>query len=110
MAQSVGYAFSGGGARGFAHIGVLKVLEEEGLKPNCISGSSIGAIIGALYAMGYTPTEIEQLCLGMDWEYLTRDLHQRQELYIGQKRWLPYGNVEFELNDRGVPQLPSSFL
>lgn len=108
MAQSVGYAFSGGGARGFAHIGVLKVLEEEGLKPNCISGSSIGAIIGALYAMGYTPTEIEQLCLGIDWEYLTRDLHQRQELYIGQKRWLPYGNVEFELNDRWVPQLPSS--
>jgi len=107
-AQTLGYAFSGGGARGFAHIGVLKVLEEEGLKPNYISGSSIGAIIGALYAMGYTPSEIEQLCLGMNWDDLTRDLHQRKELYIGQKRWLPYGNVEFELNDSWMPQLPSS--
>ncbi len=108
QAEKLGYAFSGGGARGFAHIGVLKVLEEEGLRPDYISGSSIGAIIGALYAMGYNAAEIEELCLNLDWEDLTRDIHQRRELYIGQKRWLPYGNVEFELNDNWIPQLPSS--
>lgn len=107
-AQSLGYALSGGGARGFAHIGVLKVLEEEGLKPDYIAGSSIGAIIGALSAMGYSANQIERICLDLDWEKLTRDIHQRPELYIGQKRWLPYGNVDFELNDKWVPQLPSS--
>lgn len=104
----LGFALSGGGARGFAHIGVLKVLEEEGIKPDYIAGSSIGAIIGAFYAMGYSAAEIEEICLGLDWEYLTQDIHAREDLYIGQKRWAPYGNAIFELNDSWVPRLPSS--
>ena len=107
-AEKLGYAFSGGGARGFAHIGVLKVLEEEGLKPDYIAGSSIGAIIGGFYSMGYNAQEIEQICLGLDWQYLTQDLHFRKDLYIGQKRWAPYGNAMFELSDTWVPRLPSS--
>ncbi len=107
-AQKLGYALSGGGARGFAHIGVLKVLEEEGIKPNYIAGSSIGAIIGAQYAIGYNAAEIESLCLNIDWDGMTRDVHKRPELYIGQKRWTPYGNATFELNEAWIPQLPSS--
>ncbi|MDY0151456.1 MAG: patatin-like phospholipase family protein [Candidatus Cloacimonas sp.] len=108
FAEKLGYALSGGGARGFAHIGVLKVLEEEGLKPDCISGSSIGAIIGGMYAMGFSAEEIESICLSVDWANLTRDEHTRKQLYIGQKRWAPYGNLVLELNDKWVPQLPSS--
>jgi len=107
-AQKLGYALSGGGARGFAHIGVLKVLEEEGIRPDYIAGSSIGAIIGAQYAMGYSAKEIEELCLNINWSGLARDVHKRGELYIGQKRWAPYGNATFELNEAWVPQLPSS--
>lgn len=107
-AEKLGYAFSGGGARGFAHIGVLKVLEEEGLKPDYIAGSSIGAIIGGFYAMGYNAQEIENICVALDWQYLTQDLHNRKDLYIGQKRWAPYGNAVFELSDTWVPRLPSS--
>ncbi|PKN73100.1 MAG: hypothetical protein CVU50_04550 [Candidatus Cloacimonetes bacterium HGW-Cloacimonetes-3] len=106
--KKLGYAFSGGGARGFAHIGVLKVLEEEGIKPDYIAGSSIGAIIGAFYAMGYSAAEIEDICLSLDWEFLAKDVHSREDLYIGQKRWAPYGNAVFELNDKWVPRLPSS--
>ncbi len=53
-----GIALSGGGARGFAHIGVLKALNEAGIYPEIISGTSAGAIVGALYAHGYTPDEI----------------------------------------------------
>ena len=53
-----GLVLSGGGARGFAHLGVLQALEENGLKPDLISGVSAGAIIGAFYADGYTPHEI----------------------------------------------------
>ncbi len=107
-AQSLGYALSGGGARGFAHIGVLKVLEEEGIRPNNLAGTSIGAIIGALYAIGYNPAEIESICINLDWLSLVREQHSRQELYIGQKRWAPYGNAVFELDDDWVPKLPSS--
>ncbi len=66
----VGYALGGGGARGLAHIGVLKVLEEHNIHPDIITGTSMGAIVGALYAGGLTPAEIEDLALGLDWKKL----------------------------------------
>jgi len=108
FASKVGYALSGGGARGFAHIGVLKVLEEEGIRPDYISGTSIGAIIGAFYAMGYNAAEIESLALAIDWQELFDNQTPRRDLYIGQKRWAPFGNITFELDDDWSPQLPSS--
>lgn len=57
---------SGGSARGFAHIGVIKVLEANGLKPDIIVGSSAGSIVGALYASGLTATELEAAAAQMD--------------------------------------------
>ena len=56
--MKIGLALSGGGARGFAHLGVIKALEEMGLKINEVSGTSAGAISGAFYCYGYTPEEI----------------------------------------------------
>lgn len=56
--KKLGLALSGGGALGFAHIGAIQALEEHGIKPDYISGSSMGAIIGVIYCAGYTPTEI----------------------------------------------------
>jgi NTE family protein len=58
MKSKIGIALSGGGARGIAHIGVLKALEENGIFPDVISGTSAGAIVGALYASGKNPLEI----------------------------------------------------
>lgn len=55
---NIGIVLGGGGARGFAHIGVLKALNESGIYPEIISGVSAGAIIGSLYADGYSPDEI----------------------------------------------------
>lgn len=57
----LGLALSGGGARGFAHIGALKALEEKGLRPDIISGTSAGAIVGALYCAGFKPDEMMEL-------------------------------------------------
>ena len=54
--------FSGGGIKAFAHIGALKALEELGINIKYLSGTSTGSAIAALYAMGYTPQEIEQIC------------------------------------------------
>ncbi|MCK4662116.1 MAG: patatin-like phospholipase family protein [Bacteroidales bacterium] len=59
--QKVGLVLSGGGAKGFAHIGVIKALEENNIPIDYITGTSIGAIIGGLYAIGYTPEEMEEL-------------------------------------------------
>ena len=56
--HNIGYALSGGGARGFAHLGALKALEERNLKPDIIAGTSAGALAGVLYADGYSPDEI----------------------------------------------------
>lgn len=69
LAQRVALVLSGGGARGAAHIGVIRALEEEHIPIDYIVGTSIGAIVGALYAIGYTPDEMEQL---MESEDFTR--------------------------------------
>jgi len=66
FAQTTGLVLSGGGAKGLAHIGVIRALEEEGIKIDYVSGASMGAIIGALYAMGYTTEEMEMLVRSED--------------------------------------------
>jgi len=63
VGQSVGLVLSGGGAKGIAHIGVIKALEENGIPIDYIVGTSMGAVVGAFYAAGYSPTEIEALVL-----------------------------------------------
>ena len=66
QAQRVGLVLSGGGAKGAAHIGVIKAFEENEIPIDYITGTSIGAIIGSLYAMGYTPDEMLQLMLSKE--------------------------------------------
>lgn len=65
--EKIGLALSGGAIRGAAHIGVLKVFEAQGIRIDCISGTSIGAMIAALYAFGKTPAEIEKLACDFNW-------------------------------------------
>ena len=59
--MKLGLCLSGGGVKGVAHIGIIKALDEEGIKPDCISGTSSGSIVAALYSIGYTPKEIIEL-------------------------------------------------
>lgn len=59
--MKIGLCLSGGGVKGAAHIGVIKALEENGIKPDCISGASSGSIVASLYAMGYTPKQMINL-------------------------------------------------
>ncbi len=68
FAQKVGVVLSGGGAKGIAHIGVLKALEEANIPIDYITGTSMGGIVGALYAAGYSPKEIEYIALGSDFQ------------------------------------------
>jgi NTE family protein len=68
---------SGGGARGMAHVGVLKVLERERIPVDCIVGTSMGAVVGSLYASGYTATEVEALLKALDWDAMFSDVVDR---------------------------------
>ena len=66
--QKVGLVLSGGGAKGLAHIGVLKALEENHIPVDYITGTSMGGIVGALYAAGYSPSEIEYIAQSDDFQ------------------------------------------
>jgi len=73
----IGLVLSGGGARGFAHIGVLKVLEQNNVPIDYIVGTSMGSIIGGLYATGLTPEEIERGVDGIAWKQVFKDFANR---------------------------------
>tara|TARA_R110002073_G_scaffold40547_6_gene115430 strand:- start:92134 stop:94353 length:2220 start_codon:yes stop_codon:yes gene_type:complete len=81
----VGLVLSGGGAKGFAHIGVLKVLEEAGVRVDYIGGTSMGAIIGALYATGYNASELDSLIKSYNFNDLMQDNLPRKSKSIYQK-------------------------
>ena len=74
----IGLVLSGGGARGFSHIGVLKVLEENNVPIDYIVGTSMGSIIGGLYAIGLSPEEIEQGVEGIAWDKVFNDFAYRE--------------------------------
>jgi NTE family protein len=76
----VAFVLSGGGARGFAHVGVLKVLEEVGFKPDIITGTSMGSVVGGLYAIGYRSDTLKQIVLSTDWNDVVYDRVSRTTL------------------------------
>ncbi len=108
--QRIGLALSGGGARGLAHIGVLKVLDEYGIVPDMVAGTSMGALIGTLYSVGWTPDEIAALFERSDWREMMTGSISRSDYYTGEKRWGPNANYYFRVEDFFNPQLPRSFL
>jgi NTE family protein len=84
-APRIGLALSGGGARGIAHVGVLKVLDELRVPIHCVTGTSMGAIVGATFAAGRTSTEMEKLVLAADWATIFRDQPPRKEIAVRRK-------------------------
>lgn len=83
--ERIGLVLGGGGARGAAHIGVLKVLERERIPIHAIAGTSIGSIVGGLYAAGYSPDEIEHAIGSIDWLDIFHDGTARRERPMRQK-------------------------
>lgn len=84
--QRVGLVFSGGGATGFAHIGVLKALEEHDIPIDYITGTSAGALVGAMYASGFSPKEIELIALSDKFQLMSNgDLEEKHKYFINQE-------------------------
>jgi len=82
----IGLVLGGGGARGAAHVGVLKVLEELRIPVDCIAGTSMGSIVGGLYASGMSPEQIEKELLNMDWGDVFEDSPAREDRSFRRKR------------------------
>ncbi len=108
----IGLVLSGGGAKGFAHIGVLKVIEEAGIKIDYIGGTSMGAVIGGLYASGYNATQIDSIFHKVNFDELLNDYIPRSAKSFYEKRndesyalSLPFSNFKV-----GIPQALSKGL
>ena len=71
--KKVAVVLSGGGAKGMAHIGVLKVLEQAGIPIDIITGTSMGSIVGGLYAIGYNAQALDSMVRVQDWSYVITD-------------------------------------
>ncbi len=83
--KKVGVVLSGGGAKGVAHIGVLQVLEKAGIPVDVIVGTSMGSIVGGLYAIGYSADQLDSLVRVQDWMFLLSDKVNRYDLPFGEK-------------------------
>ncbi len=106
----IGLVLSGGGAKGIAHIGVLRAMEKAGIRPDYITGTSMGSLVGGLYAIGYSADDIEQIIRGINWnEVLSNKIPYRNVVveekpyyyrfmidlvFDGQKISLPQGMIQ----------------
>lgn len=77
---------SGGGAKGAAHIGVLKYIEEAGIPIDYIAGTSMGSIIGGMYALGYTSDELLDIISSVDWDRLISNNVERRKISFTRKK------------------------
>lgn len=96
---TVALVLSGGGAKGAAHIGVLKVLEEKNIPVDFIAGTSMGSLVGGLYALGYPTKEIDEIMFEIDWEFFLTDRIPR--------RYFPYNTKQSK--DKCAVHIPFTF-
>lgn len=104
--KKIGLVLSGGTARGLAHVGILKVLEEEKVPVEYVTGTSMGSIIGGLYSVGYTPDEIEKIASEMDWLALFNDSIERKGKGIS-RNLIEDRNTMVLPMENFVPKIPS---
>ena len=97
----IGLVLSGGGARGAAHVGVLKVLEELNVPVDAIAGTSMGAVVGGLYASGLSARDIEKIMTSLNWQTAFHDRPPREDLTLRRKQEDENFLVTFPLGVRG---------
>ncbi|MBC8196550.1 MAG: patatin-like phospholipase family protein [Candidatus Marinimicrobia bacterium] len=105
----IGLVLSGGGAKGFAHIGALKILDSLEIPIDYIVGTSIGAIAGAMYSVGFSGIEIEQMAHNTNWEAMFTDQVPRRNLPYFEKKDYGKYQLEFRLN-KLKPVEPDGFI
>ena len=110
--QTVGLVLSGGGSKGLAHIGVIKALEEHQIPIDYITGTSAGALVGALYAAGYSPQEIEAIVLSERFQMMTEGKLEEGYVYYFKKAednpaWISY---RFSLDSLKQSAIPTNLI
>lgn len=103
---TIALVLGGGGAKGFAHVGVIKALEENGITPTLVVGTSVGSLVGSLYASGYTPVQLEQLALTTPDSALTDFVLSNQGFIEGIKL---KNFINAKVNGRPIESFPINF-
>ena len=106
----IGLALSGGGARGIAHIGVIQVLEENGIRIERVAGTSMGSIVGGLYAAGYGTQTLTHMFEMFDWSDYFSNEPKRTSIYVAEKeaiQW-PLFDLRFDGFKAKIPSSLSS--
>lgn len=98
----IGLALGGGGALGLSHVGVIQALEEMRIPVDCIAGTSMGAIVGGMYASGLSPAEMERAMVEMDWWRVMKDRTSRRDMMYRRKRDDQRYLMDIEIGFRGV--------
>lgn len=105
----VAVVLSGGGAKGTAHIGALKVIEEAGIPIDCVVGTSMGAIVGGLYAIGYTPMQLDSMVNAQNWRFLLSDKPNPKDVLLDDRlrseRYVlsvPFSLKSVDISDAGI--------
>ncbi|MFB2735205.1 patatin-like phospholipase family protein [Shewanella mangrovisoli] len=107
----VGLVLSGGGAKGAAHVGVLKILEEHHIPVDYIAGTSIGAYVAGMYSLGYSASEVEAIMMGVDWDSGYSDTIPRNVLSYRDKQLRDRYNIPLNIGyNEGEVRAPSGLL
>ncbi len=113
FSQKVGLVLSGGGAKGLAHIGVIKALEENGIPIDYITGTSMGAIVGGLYAIGYTTHQMDSIFRTEDFQKWSEGNIDSDFIYYFKRGLQNSGQFSFKIGlqgDKPIPKLPTNII
>ncbi|GAB7087268.1 patatin-like phospholipase family protein [Marinifilum fragile] len=105
----IGLVLSGGGAKGFAHVGVLKIIDELEIPIDYIAGTSMGSIIGGFYAIGYSANQIEEMIISQNWDQLLADEISRKYVPFHEKQNYERHVLSFPIRPKGI-ELPSGIV
>jgi NTE family protein len=107
--HKLGLVLSGGGAKGIAHVGILKALEREGIRPDFITGTSMGSIIGGLYSIGYTADQLDTIVRSINWDLVLSNNIQLNFISYEEKEFYNRYLLEFPVENWKL-KLPSGMI
>ncbi len=105
----LGLVLSGGGALGIAHVGVLKVMEEAGLRPDYITGTSMGSIIGGFYALGYNADSLHKICKAVNWDLIMLNTIPQNRIIYNEKKHFNNSIISLPVSFKKIT-LPSGMI
>ncbi len=105
----LGLVLSGGGAKGMAHVGVIKAMEEAGLKADYVVGTSMGSVVGGLYALGYNSEEMEQIIRSIDWDLILSNRVSFEDISFEEKEYYNRYLLEFPVVNKKI-SFPSGLI